>query len=157
MQRKTSEPEVLEDLYRLDHLTTRMRRQSEGLIILSGATAGRTWRNPVPILDMVRAAVAEVEDYKRITVLPMPDAKLTGTATADVTHLLAELLENATVFSPPTTMVSVRGESPGGASWWRWRTGGSACRPGSARRSTNGSPARPSSTWPTASSSGCSW
>ncbi|MDP9848582.1 nitrate- and nitrite sensing domain-containing protein [Streptosporangium lutulentum] len=109
MQRKTSEPEVLEDLYRLDHLTTRMRRQSEGLIILSGATAGRTWRNPVPILDMVRAAVAEVEDYKRITVLPMPDAKLTGTATADVTHLLAELLENATVFSPPTTMVSVRG------------------------------------------------
>ena len=109
MQRKTSEPEVLEDLYRLDHLTTRMRRQSEGLIILSGATAGRTWRNPVPLLDVVRAAVAEVEDYKRINVLPMPDAKLTGTATADVTHLLAELLENATVFSPPTTPVSVRG------------------------------------------------
>ncbi|MEV6863610.1 nitrate- and nitrite sensing domain-containing protein [Streptosporangium subroseum] len=109
MQRKTSEPEVLEDLYRLDHLTTRMRRQSEGLIILSGATAGRTWRNPVPLLDVVRAAVAEVEDYKRINVLPMPDAKLTGTATADVTHLLAELLENATIFSPPTTPVSVRG------------------------------------------------
>ncbi|AWS47134.1 nitrate- and nitrite sensing domain-containing protein [Streptosporangium sp. 'caverna'] len=109
MQRKTSDPEVLEDLYRLDHLTTRMRRQSEGLIILSGATAGRTWRNPVPLLDVVRAAVAEVEDYKRINVLPMPDAKLTGTATADVTHLLAELLENATVFSPPTTPVSVRG------------------------------------------------
>ncbi|MFF5207904.1 nitrate- and nitrite sensing domain-containing protein [Streptosporangium sp. NPDC000396] len=113
MQRKTADPEALEDLYRLDHLTTRMRRQSEGLVILSGATAGRTWRNPVSFVDVVRAAVAEVEDYRRIAVFPMPDAKLAGAATADVTHLLAELLENATVFSPPTTSVNVRGEIVG--------------------------------------------
>ncbi|MFJ2030800.1 nitrate- and nitrite sensing domain-containing protein [Streptosporangium sp. NPDC087985] len=113
MQRKTTEPEALEDLYRLDHLTTRMRRQSEGLVILSGATAGRTWRNPVPLMDVVRAAVAEVEDYRRIIVPPLPDARLTGSATADVTHLLAELLENATSFSPPSTPVKVRGETVG--------------------------------------------
>lgn len=116
MQRKTHDPCALEDLYRLDHLTTRMRRQSEGLVILSGATAGRTWRNPVPLVDVIRAAVAEVEDYQRITVPPLPEAWLTGSATADVTHLLAELLENATSFSPPTTPVRVRGRSSGGAS-----------------------------------------
>ncbi|MER5323276.1 sensor histidine kinase [Streptosporangium roseum] len=113
MQRKTSEPGALEDLYRLDHLTTRMRRQSEGLVILSGATAGRTWRTPVSLMDVVRAAVAEVEDYRRIIVTPLPEARLTGSATADVTHLLAELLENATVFSPPNTPVNVRGEIVG--------------------------------------------
>ncbi|GAA4225549.1 signal transduction histidine kinase [Streptosporangium album] len=113
MQRKTNDPCALEDLYRLDHLTTRMRRQSEGLVILSGATAGRTWRNPVPLMDVVRAAVAEVEDYQRVTVPPLPDARLTGSATADVTHLLAELLENATSFSPPTAQVRVRGEIVG--------------------------------------------
>ncbi|MDP9864764.1 MULTISPECIES: sensor histidine kinase [Streptosporangium] len=113
MQRKTTQPEALEDLYRLDHLTTRMRRQSEGLVILSGATAGRTWRTPVSLMDVVRAAVAEVEDYQRIVVPPLPEARLTGSATADVTHLLAELLENATVFSPPTTPVNVRGETVG--------------------------------------------
>lgn len=113
MQRKTSEPGALEDLYRLDHLTTRMRRQSEGLVILSGATAGRTWRTPVTLMDVVRAAVAEVEDYRRIIVPPLPEARLTGSATADVTHLLAELLENATVFSPPNTPVRVQGEIVG--------------------------------------------
>ncbi|MGW4424746.1 nitrate- and nitrite sensing domain-containing protein [Streptosporangium sp. NPDC004631] len=112
MQRKASEPEVLEDLNRLDHLTARMRRKAEGLIILSGAAAGGTWRNPAPLPDVVYAAVAEVEDYRRITVFPMPDGiRLTGSATADVTLLLAELLENATVFSPPNTQVNIRGES----------------------------------------------
>ncbi len=109
MQRKATEPEVLEDLFRLDHLTTRMRRQAEGLIILSGAAAGRAWRKPVPFLDVVRGAVAEVEDYTRVTVLPMPNAALTGSAVADIIHLLAELVENATTFSPPNTKVTVRG------------------------------------------------
>ncbi|WP_214410680.1 sensor histidine kinase [Sphaerisporangium fuscum] len=110
MQRKTSAPEALADLFRLDHLTTRMRRQAEGLIILSGAPAGRAWRKPVPVHDVVRGAVAEVEDYTRVTVLPMSDASLVGTAVADVIHLLAELIENATVFSPPSTRVTIRGE-----------------------------------------------
>ncbi|MET8161322.1 nitrate- and nitrite sensing domain-containing protein [Sphaerisporangium sp. NPDC005289] len=113
MQRKTSAPDALADLFRLDHLTTRMRRQAEGLIILSGAPAGRAWRKPVPMHDVVRGAVAEVEDYTRVTVLPMSDASLIGTAVADVIHLLAELIENATVFSPPSTRVNIRGELVG--------------------------------------------
>ncbi|MEU7897765.1 nitrate- and nitrite sensing domain-containing protein [Nonomuraea sp. NPDC049152] len=110
MQRKTAEPDQLSDLFRLDHLTTRMRRQAEGLVILSGAPAGRQWRRPVQMLDVVRGAVAEVEDYLRVNVQPMPDATLTGAAAADVIHLLAELVENATVFSPPNTQVNVSGE-----------------------------------------------
>ncbi len=113
MQRKTSAPDALADLFRLDHLTTRMRRQAEGLIILSGAPAGRAWRRPVPMHDVVRGAVAEVEDYTRVTVPPMTDASLVGTAVADVIHMLAELVENATVFSPPSTRVMIRGELVG--------------------------------------------
>ncbi|WP_204044135.1 sensor histidine kinase [Acrocarpospora phusangensis] len=110
MQRRAAEPEVLEDLFRLDHLTTRMRRHAEGLIILSGAAPGRSWRKPVPIIDVVRAAVAEVEDFTRVTVLPMPESAVAGASVADLIHLVAELIENATVFSPPQTKVQVRAE-----------------------------------------------
>jgi signal transduction histidine kinase len=90
-----------------------MRRQAEGLIILSGAPAGRAWRKPVPMHDVVRGSVAEVEDYTRVTVMPMSDASLLGTAVADVIHMLAELVENATVFSPPSTRVNIRGDMVG--------------------------------------------
>ncbi|WP_459800989.1 sensor histidine kinase [Herbidospora sp. RD11066] len=110
MQRRSKDPESLEDLFRLDHLTTRMRRHAEGLIILSGAAPGRSWRKPVPVVDVMRAAVAEVEDFTRVSVLPMPGASLVGAAVADVVHLLAELIENATIFSPPQTKVQVRAE-----------------------------------------------
>ncbi|GII41033.1 histidine kinase [Planotetraspora phitsanulokensis] len=110
MQRRSADPESLEDLFRLDHLTTRMRRHAEGLIILSGAAPGRSWRKPVPVMDVVRAAISEVEDFTRISLPTMPNASMTGSAVADVVHLLAELLENATIFSPPQTKVLVRGE-----------------------------------------------
>ncbi|GAA0375359.1 hypothetical protein GCM10010160_01770 [Acrocarpospora corrugata] len=110
MERREENPEALEDLFRLDHLTTRMRRHAENLIILSDAVPGRGWRKPVPMLDVVRGALAEVEDYGRVNVLPMPAVSLTGAAVADVTHLIAELLENATIFSPPYTKVYVRAE-----------------------------------------------
>ncbi len=110
MQRRAEDPEALEDLFRLDHLTTRMRRHAEGLIILSGATPGRAWRKPVPLIDVVRAAISEVEDYTRVTMAPMPAATLMGASVADLVHLIAELIENATVFSPPHTRVEVRGE-----------------------------------------------
>jgi signal transduction histidine kinase len=110
MQRRSADPESLEDLFRLDHLTTRMRRHAEGLIILSGAAPGRSWRKPVPVMDVVRAAISEVEDFTRISLPAMPNASMTGSAVADVVHLLAELLENATIFSPPQTKVLVRGE-----------------------------------------------
>ncbi|GAA1288619.1 hypothetical protein Psi02_18770 [Planotetraspora silvatica] len=113
MQRRTTEPETLEDLFRLDHLTTRMRRHAEGLIILSGSVPGRAWRKPVPLYDVVRGAAAEVEDYARVTVFPMEEHRLDGTAVADAIHLIAELIENATIFSPPHTSVSVRGELVG--------------------------------------------
>lgn len=110
MQRRAEDPETLEDLFRLDHLTTRMRRHAEGLIILSGAAPGRSWRKPVPLIDVVRAAISEVEDYTRINLAPIPEAAIAGATVADVVHLIAELLENATVFSPPQTRVEVRGE-----------------------------------------------
>ncbi|KAB1150839.1 HAMP domain-containing protein [Streptomyces luteolifulvus] len=110
MERRTEDADELSDLFRLDHLTTRMRRHAEGLVILSGAAPSRQWRKPVQLMDVVRAAVAEVEDYERIEVRRLPRVAVTGPAVADVTHLVAELLENATVFSPPHTAVQVLGE-----------------------------------------------
>ncbi|MEU1405254.1 nitrate- and nitrite sensing domain-containing protein [Streptomyces sp. NPDC005728] len=110
MERRTEDTEELADLFRLDHLTTRMRRHAEGLVILSGAAPSRQWRRPVQLMDIVRAAVAEVEDYERIEVRRLPRVAVTGPAVADLTHLVAELLENATVFSPPHTAVQVVGE-----------------------------------------------
>ncbi|MEU0786546.1 nitrate- and nitrite sensing domain-containing protein [Streptomyces sp. NPDC006173] len=110
MERRTEDTDELADLFRLDHLTTRMRRHAEGLVILSGAAPSRQWRKPVQLMDIVRAAVAEVEDYERIEVRRLPRVAVTGPAVADLTHLVAELLENATVFSPPHTAVHVVGE-----------------------------------------------
>ncbi|WP_394435648.1 nitrate- and nitrite sensing domain-containing protein [Streptomyces sp. SGAir0957] len=110
MERRTDDTDELADLFRLDHLTTRMRRHAEGLVILSGAAPSRQWRKPVQLMDIVRASVAEVEDYERIEVRRLPRIAVTGPAVADLTHLVAELLENATVFSPPHTAVQVLGE-----------------------------------------------
>ena len=84
-----------------------MRRHAEGLIILSGGSPGRGWRNPVRIVDVVRAAVGEVEDYVRVDVAGESDVLVAGNAVSDVTHLIAELIENGTVFSPPKTRVVV--------------------------------------------------
>ncbi|GLW09991.1 histidine kinase [Microtetraspora sp. NBRC 13810] len=111
MQRRTDDPDILDDLFKLDHLTTRMRRHAEGLIILSGAVPGRAWRNPVPVVDILRAAVAEVEDYKRVTVYPTARAALLGESVADITHLVAELIENATLYSSSDSTVNVRGDT----------------------------------------------
>ncbi|MDX6431277.1 MAG: hypothetical protein QOE54_3643, partial [Streptosporangiaceae bacterium] len=111
MERRVEDPQELDELFRLDHLATCMRRHAEGLVILAGRTAGRTWRTPVPLIDVVRGAVAEVEDYTRVQVLPMPRAALTGTAVADTIHLLAELIENAAMFSPPQAPVQVTGHA----------------------------------------------
>ncbi|MFJ8686852.1 sensor histidine kinase [Micromonospora wenchangensis] len=109
MERREHDAEELEDLFRVDHLATRMRRNAENLIVLSGATPGRAWRRNVPMVDVVRGAVAEVEDYTRVDVLPLGPVALAGRAVGDVIHLLAELIENGLSFSPPTTMVEVRG------------------------------------------------
>jgi signal transduction histidine kinase len=113
MERRTSDPKALADLFRLDHLTTRMRRHAEGLIILSGSTPGRGWRDPVPVVDVLRAAVAEVEDYVRVDVMSDSRDLVAGNAVNDVIHLVAELVENATVFSPPNTRIEVRADRAG--------------------------------------------
>jgi signal transduction histidine kinase len=111
MERRATDPDVLEDLFKMDHLTTRMRRHAEGLIILSGAAPGRSWSAPVKLIDVMRGAVAEVEDYARVTVSTQARAALSGSAVTDVIHLLAELIENATTLSPPFTQVRVSGET----------------------------------------------
>jgi signal transduction histidine kinase len=113
MERRAKEPEELEDLFRIDHLTTRMRRHAESLIILSGEAPARAWRRPVPFVDVLRAAVAEVEDYTRIKVAANTQAAITGAAVADVIHMIAELAENAVVFSPPNTPVLISGDVVG--------------------------------------------
>ncbi|MFI5973695.1 nitrate- and nitrite sensing domain-containing protein [Streptomyces sp. NPDC051452] len=113
MERRSDDPDELGDLFRLDHLTTRMRRHAESLIILSGSAPGRAWRKPVSLTNVVRAAVSEVEDYARVEVRQFHEAHVIGAAVADLTHLLAELVENAAQFSPPHTRVRVTGEFVG--------------------------------------------
>ena len=113
MERRSDDPNELSDLFRLDHLTTRMRRHAESLIILSGAAPGRAWRMPVSLTNVVRAAVSEVEDYARVEVRQLPEAAVVGSAVADLTHLLAEVVENAAQFSPPHTRVRITGEPVG--------------------------------------------
>jgi signal transduction histidine kinase len=108
LEQKASDPAALADLFSLDHLTTRMRRHAESLAILSGAAPGRAWREPVPVIDVIRGAMAEVEDYKRVSVLTRSEDSITGAAVGDMIHLLAELIENATLFSPSGTRVEVR-------------------------------------------------
>src|SRR5262245_14956861 len=113
MERRVHDPEQHADLFRVDHMTTRMRRHAEGLLIVAGGSSGRTWREPVPIVDVMRAAAAEVEDYTRVRVTSRTSAALAGHAVADIIHLLAELLENAATFSPANTPVRVDGERVG--------------------------------------------
>ncbi|MFD8568916.1 nitrate- and nitrite sensing domain-containing protein [Streptomyces sp. NPDC059639] len=110
MERRAEDPGELGDLFRLDHLTTRMRRHAESLIILSGAAPGRAWRVPVPLTNVCRAAVSEIEDYARVEVRHLAAVDVAGAAVADLTHLLAELVENAAQFSPPHTKVRISGE-----------------------------------------------
>jgi hypothetical protein len=113
LERTEADPEQLRSLFRLDHLATRMRRNAENLLVLSGAEAVRRWSDPVPLPRVIRAASAEIEDYNRVGVMPMADVRVVGHAVSDVVHLLAELIENAAAFSPPGTRVQVSGEPAG--------------------------------------------
>ncbi|GAB3152300.1 nitrate- and nitrite sensing domain-containing protein [Micromonospora sonneratiae] len=110
MERRAEKPEELEALFRVDHLATRMRRHAEDLVILAGAAPGRGWRNPVSMIDVIRGAISEVEDYARVDIVSVPPAAVLGRAVGDVIHVLAELIENATAFSPPDTRVQVSGQ-----------------------------------------------
>ncbi|MFI1357290.1 nitrate- and nitrite sensing domain-containing protein [Streptomyces sp. NPDC020898] len=108
LEQRPREAAELQDLYRVDYLATRMRRHSESLLILSGIAPGRGWRDPIPLADTLRAAVAEIEDGTRVQIWAVPPVSLIGGSVADVIHLLAELVENAAAFSPPSTKVQLR-------------------------------------------------
>ncbi|WP_406460401.1 nitrate- and nitrite sensing domain-containing protein [Streptomyces sp. NBC_01622] len=108
MERKEQDPQLLADLYRVDHLATRMRRNAESLTVLSGASPRRRWKQAVPLADLLRSAVSEIEGYTRVVVEPLPPIAVLGPAVGDTIHLMAELIENGVTFSPPHTEVRVR-------------------------------------------------
>ncbi|MFF5422856.1 MULTISPECIES: nitrate- and nitrite sensing domain-containing protein [unclassified Streptomyces] len=107
LENNEADPDQLENLFKLDHLATRMRRNGENLLVLAGEEPGRRWDQPVPLVDVLRAASSEVEQYERIEIAGVPEAEIHGQAVTDLVHLLAELLENATTFSSPQTKVRV--------------------------------------------------
>jgi signal transduction histidine kinase len=107
LENNEADPDQLENLFRLDHLATRMRRNGENLLVLAGEEPGRRWDQPVPLVDVLRAASSEVEQYERIELSGVPEAEIHGRSVSDLVHLLAELLENATTFSSPQTKVRV--------------------------------------------------
>jgi signal transduction histidine kinase len=111
LERVETNPDVLANLFRLDHLATRMRRNAESLLVLAGVEAPRQWATPVPVTDVVRAALGEVEDYQRVAVRGMDPATVVGSTAADLAHLMAELMENALVFSPEDQLVDIRGHA----------------------------------------------
>ena len=108
LEQRERTPEALSELFQLDHLATRIRRNAESLLVLSGDDPPRRWGRPVALGEVVRAAAAEVEDYGRVEVLVNEHLEVAGRAVADLAHLLAELIENATNFSPPNAEVRVR-------------------------------------------------
>ncbi|MER5180520.1 nitrate- and nitrite sensing domain-containing protein [Streptomyces sp. NPDC002896] len=112
------DPDALAELFELDHLATRMRRNAESLLVLAGAeNPPRSWPGTVTMSEVVQSAVAEVEQYQRVEVPDLEQSRVRGHAVAELSHLLAELVENALVFSPPTRPVEIYG----------WRDAGEYC------------------------------
>ncbi|GAA0239802.1 ATP-binding protein [Actinomadura nitritigenes] len=110
LENQVEDPDLLKGLFKVDHLATRTRRQAESLAVIGGAASRRQWTRPVTVYEMLRSAIAEVEHYKRVKVVPPVEGSVHGGAVADIVHLLAELIENATKYSPPHTQVLVRVE-----------------------------------------------
>ncbi|MEU9335268.1 nitrate- and nitrite sensing domain-containing protein [Streptomyces sp. NPDC048290] len=111
LESREADPDQLASLFKLDHLATRMRRNGENLLVLAGEEPGRRWTRPVPLVDVLRAAASEVEQYERIELASVPTTEVAGRVVNDLVHLLAELLENATSFSSPQTKVKVTGHA----------------------------------------------
>jgi signal transduction histidine kinase len=111
LEEKEQDPDALSHLFTLDHLATRVRRNAESLLVLAGEQPPRTWSAPVPLQDVVRAAIAETEDLDRVVFAVDDRVAVSGHTVADLTHLLAELTENAVRFSPPNTAVTLRGRA----------------------------------------------
>jgi methyl-accepting chemotaxis protein len=116
LEQREQDPDQLENLFRLDHLATRMRRNDESLLVLAGSETTRRWSEPVPLPEIVLAAVSEIEDFTRVRQDTLATIEVPGHAVSDLVHLLAELLENATRFSPPTAQVRVTARAVRGGS-----------------------------------------
>jgi signal transduction histidine kinase len=114
LERDERDPDRLEGFFRLDHLATRLRRNAETLLALAGTEPARRWERPVPVAGLLRATIAEVEEYPRVELLAFDQAEVAGAAGFDLVHLLAELVDNAVAFSPPTAAVTVAGRADRG-------------------------------------------
>ena len=109
LEHEDADPAQLANLFELDHLATRMRRNAESLLVLAGETSPRPWATALTVTDVIRAALSEVEEYRRVTLRRVDPVKVTGAVVAEVAHLLAELVENALSFSPPDVDVEIEG------------------------------------------------
>ena len=133
LEESERDPDALADLFALDHIATRVRRNAENLLVLAGEQPPRTWSEPVPLRDVMRAAIAETENLDRVVFVVDEQSAVVGHTVTDLTHLLAELTENAVRFSPPDTAVTMRARpdrrDEGGTAASPSRTGASACPP----------------------------
>jgi signal transduction histidine kinase len=115
LEREESNPTGLANLFELDHLATRMRRNAESLLVLVGASSPRQLSEPLMVSDVIRAAVSEVEEYRRVTLRRVDDALVIGATVSGIAHMLAELIENGLAFSPPDVDVEIHGRRIGGS------------------------------------------
>ncbi|WP_051797952.1 sensor histidine kinase [Catenuloplanes japonicus] len=113
LEREETDPSALANLFELDHLATRMRRNAESLLVLVGSSSPRQWSAPLPIADVIRAAVSEVEEYRRVSFRRIDDAFIAGAVVSGLAHMLAELIENGLTFSPPDSDVEIQGRRVG--------------------------------------------
>ena len=110
LENEVEDPDLLKGLFQVDHLATRIRRHAENLAVLGGSVSRRQWSRPVALTEVLRSAIAEVEHYSRVKLVPPIEGTLPGHAVASVIHLIAELIENATMFAPPHTQVLLRAQ-----------------------------------------------
>jgi signal transduction histidine kinase len=109
LEHEDADPATLANLFELDHLATRMRRNAESLLVLAGESSPRPWSTPLSVTDVLRAALSEVEEYRRVTLRRIEPVHITGSVVVEIAHLLAELVENALSFSPPDSDVEIEG------------------------------------------------
>lgn len=158
LESREADPDQLSSLFKLDHLATRMRRNGENLLVLAGEEPGRRWTRPVPLVDVLRAAASEVEQYERVELSSVPGTDVAGRVVNDLVHVLAELLENATSFSSPQTKVKVTGHAlPDGRVLVEIHDTGIGLSPRTSPRSTSGSRRRRPWTSPSPDAWVCSW
>lgn len=158
LESREADPDQLSSLFKLDHLATRMRRNGENLLVLAGEEPGRRWTRPVPLVDVLRAAASEVEQYERVELASVPGTDVAGRVVNDLVHVLAELLENATSFSSPQTKVKVTGHAlPDGRVLVEIHDTGIGLSPRTSPRSTSDSRRRRPWTSPSPGAWACSW